>query len=116
MQSVKTSPIVILSSDAVFRTSLISLFEKRGHRVSADVGVATIPAGEAGCVIVDLDRPLTRVSCDWLEARYPGVPCVVLSGSPWAGPHIAAGLSCGYFLAKPVPALELTAMVEGLLA
>jgi len=40
---------------------------------------------------------------------------VILSGSPWSGPHATAGMTCGYFLHKPVAALELTAMVEGLL-
>lgn len=115
MQSTATAAIVILSSDAVFRTSLTSLFESRGHRVSPDLGVATDSPAEVGCVIVDLDRPSLRLTCEWLEARYPNVPTVVLSGSPWSGPHATAGLSCGYFLAKPVPALELAAMVEGFL-
>jgi DNA-binding response OmpR family regulator len=115
MKSVATATIVILSADAVLLTSLTSLFEGRGHRVSTTLEVGAPPAVEAECVIVDLDRPPNPLSCDWLEAQYPGVPCVILSGSPWSGPHATAGLTCGYFLHKPVAALELTAMVEGLL-
>lgn len=108
--------IVILSSDAVLCSSLTSLFEARGHRVSVGVAVATHNRLDAACVVVDLDRPASPLSTYWLEGQYPGIPFVVLSGSPWDGPHAAAGLSQGYFLHKPVPALELTAMVEGLLA
>jgi DNA-binding response OmpR family regulator len=115
MRSTAVQTIVILSSDATLRTSLTSLFEARGHRVLADPEVATHQASETDCVLVDLDRPSTRLSIEWLEGRFPGVPVVVLSGSPWSGPQAAAGLTHGYFLHMPVPALELTAMVEGLL-
>ena len=115
MNSAPTQTLVILSSDAVLCTSLTSLFEGRGYRVSANGGVATAPGSEVACVIVDLDRPTTPVSTPWLESQYPGAPFVVLSRSPWAGPHVAADLTRGYFLHRPVPALELTAMVEGLL-
>jgi DNA-binding response OmpR family regulator len=107
--------IVILSADAVLCSSLASLLEARGHRVSLGVEVASHHALDPDCVVVDLDRPASPISTQWLEGQYPGVPCVVLSGSPWAGPDAAAGLSQGYFLHKPVRALELTAMVEGLL-
>lgn len=115
MRSTATRTIVIHSADAMLCASLTSLFEVRGHRVSADREL--LPAGFDGpiCVIVDLDRPSVPLSCQWLEQRYPGIPVIVLSGSPWAGPDAAAGLTCGYYLNKPVPALELTAMVEGLL-
>ncbi len=115
MRSTATRTIVIHSADAMLCASLTSLFEGRGHRVSADRDV--LPAGFDGpsCVIVDFDRPSVPLSCQWLEQRYPGIPVVVLSGSPWAGPDATAGLTCGYYLNKPVRALELTAMVEGLL-
>ncbi|MEO6797976.1 MAG: hypothetical protein ABI401_00370 [Candidatus Dormibacter sp.] len=115
MTSTMTQTIVILSSDATLHASLTSLFEARGHRVLADLEVPTHWAADADCVVVDLDRPSTRLSIEWLEGRFPGVPCLVLSGSPWSGPQAAAGLTHGYFLHMPVPALELTAMVEGLL-
>jgi len=115
MKSVATATIVILSADAALRASLTALFEARGHHVSTTLEVATPATLEADCVVVDLDRPPVALSCDWLEARYPGVPSVILSGSPWSGPHATAGMTCGYFLHKPVAALELTAMVEGLL-
>ncbi|MDQ6709592.1 MAG: response regulator [Candidatus Dormibacteraeota bacterium] len=115
MRSTATRTIVILSADAVLCASLTSLFEMRGHRVSADRDFVVEPVDGPACVIVDLDRPSAPSSCQWLEQRYPGIPVIVLSGSPWAGPDAAAGLTCGYFLNKPVPALELTAMVEGLL-
>lgn len=107
--------IVILSTDAVLCSSLATLFEARGHRVSAGADVVTDHRGDPDCVVVDLDRPAGQLSARWLEGHFPGVPCVVLSGSPWAGPDAAAELSQGYFLHKPVRALELTAMVEGLL-
>jgi len=107
--------IVILSADAVLRSSLASLLKARGHHVAVAADVATNHTADPDCVVVDLDRPTGQLSVRWLEGHYPGVPCVVLSGSPWAGPDAAAGLTQGYFLHKPVPALELTAMVEGLL-
>lgn len=107
--------IVILSSDAVLCSSLSSLLQARGHRVSVGLGVASERSVDTACVVVDLDRPGSPLSNHWLEEQFPGVPCLVLSGSPWAGPDAAAGLSLGYFLHKPVPALELTAMVEGLI-
>ncbi|MDQ6885358.1 MAG: hypothetical protein M3077_14160 [Candidatus Dormibacteraeota bacterium] len=114
MKSTATRTLVIHSADAMLCASLTSLFEVRGHRVSADpLAPATIDG--PACVIVDLDRPSVPLSCQWLEQRYPGIPVIVLSGSPWAGPDAAAGLTCGYYLDKPVRALELTAMVEGLI-
>ena len=115
MKSVAAASIVILSADEVLRSSLASLFEARRHHVSTTLEVTTPATLEADCVVVDLDRPPLPLSGDWLEACYPGVPCVILSGSPWSGPHATAGLTCGYFLHKPVAALELTALVEGLL-
>ncbi|HEY0493555.1 MAG TPA: hypothetical protein VGD57_08820 [Candidatus Dormibacteraeota bacterium] len=107
--------IVILSADAVLCSSLAALLQARGHQVSLGLDVATQRLADADCVVIDLDRPASPLSTQWIEGKYPGVPCVVLSGSPWLGPHTAAGLSQGYFLHKPVKALELTAMVEGLL-
>jgi DNA-binding response OmpR family regulator len=107
--------IVILSADAILCSSLASLFESRGHHVSVGVAAPARKVLDPDCVVIDLDRPAGSLSTRWLESQYPGVPFVVLSGSPWAGPDAAAGLSQGYFLHKPVPALELTAMVEGLL-
>jgi len=115
MKRATTGNIVLLSTDAVLCTSLISLFEARGHRVTADVEVASRAGYQTSCVVVDLDRPSSPMSCEWLEAHFPQVPCVVLSGSPWSGPHAAASLSHGYFLPKPVAALDLTAMVEGVI-
>jgi DNA-binding response OmpR family regulator len=107
--------ILILSSDSVLCSSLTTLFAARGHRVSIGLEAANHHSVDPDCVVVDLDRPASPVSPTWLEGHYPGVPCLVLSGSPWAGPHAAASLSQGYFIHKPVLALELTAMVEGLL-
>ncbi len=115
MRSAPATNIVILSSDAVLCASLTSLFEARGHRLTVDLGVDGRPVTETACVVVDLDRPPHRLTLEWIESRYPQVPCVVLSGSPWSGPHAATGLSYGYFLHKPVPALDLAAMVEGVL-
>lgn len=115
MKSTATKTVVILSADAVLCASLTSLFEMRGHRVSAVRDFELESGGGPACVIVDLDRPAAPISWQWLERTYPGLPVVVLSGSPWAGPDAAAALTCGYFMNKPVPALELTAMVEGLL-
>ena len=107
--------IIILSSDTFLCSSLASLFEARGHRVSVGVVARAHHGLDPDCVVIDLDRPAGPLSARLLETEYPGVPFVVLSGSPWAGPDATAGLSQGYFLHKPVPALELTAMVEGLL-
>lgn len=108
--------ITILSADTFLCSSLASLFEARGHRVSVGIAAVDRETLEPDCVVIDLDRPSGPLSTSLLEAQYPGVPFVVLSGSPWAGPDSAAALSQGYFLHKPVRALELTAMVEGLLA
>lgn len=107
---------MILSADSVLCSSLGSLFKARGHHVSLGVPVPAHQGLDPDCVVIDLDRPAGPLSTRWLEGQFPGVPFVVLSGSPWAGPDAAAGLSQGYFLHKPVRALELTAMVEGLLA
>jgi hypothetical protein len=115
MKRATAGNIVLLSTDTVLCTSLTSLFEARGHRVTADVEVANRAGHQASCVVVDLDRPSTPLSCEWLESHFPRAPLVVLSGSPWSGPHAAACLSNGYFLPKPVAALDLTSMVEGVI-
>ena len=99
--------LLLLSSDALLQASLAEYLAGRGHRVcdSAQAGVTY------GAVIVDADAwppPWTSRS---LRSRFPRTPCIVLSGSPLAGPDTVARLRRGFFLAKPVRPWELARLI-----
>jgi hypothetical protein len=100
--------LLLISADVLLHASLAEYLVSRGHRVGdrAEGGTAV------SAVVVDADawpEPWTRGR---LRRRFPRTPCILLSGSPLAGPDMVSRLRHGFFLPKPVRPAELACMID----
>ena len=114
------APIVhIVDDDAPFRTAVRRVLDASGYRValydSAEQLLATLPAGEPGCILLDVRMP--GLSGPQLQERLAElgnrVPIVFLTGHgdiPMSVQAIKAGAED--FLTKPVAREKLVAAVE----
>jgi hypothetical protein len=100
--------VLLLTADALLYASLADYLVGRGHRVcdraEADTAVSA--------VIVDADAWPASWTRARLRRRFPTTPCILLSGSPLAGPDTVSRLPRGFFLSKPVRPAELARMIE----
>jgi FixJ family two-component response regulator len=114
------APIVhIVDDDAPFRTAVRRVLDASGYRValydSAEQLLAKLPAGEPGCILLDVRMP--GLSGPQLQERLAElgnrVPIVFLTGHgdiPMSVQAIKAGAED--FLTKPVAREKLVAAVE----
>jgi FixJ family two-component response regulator len=113
----------IVDDDAPFRTAVRRVLDASGYRValydSAEQLLANLPAGEAGCILLDVRMP--GLSGPQLQERLAElgnrVPIVFLTGHgdiPMSVQAIKAGAED--FLTKPVAREKLVAAVERALA
>jgi FixJ family two-component response regulator len=121
-----TSPsptIHIVDDDAPFRTAIRRVLEASGYHVvlydSAEQLLANLPAGDPGCILLDVRMP--GLSGPQLQERLAElgnrVPIVFLTGHgdiPMSVQAIKAGAED--FLTKPVARQKLVAAVERALA
>lgn len=109
----------IVDDDAPFRTAVRRVLDASGYRValydSAEQLLANLPAGEAGCILLDVRMP--GLSGPQLQERLAElgnrVPIVFLTGHgdiPMSVQAIKAGAED--FLTKPVARQKLVAAVE----
>ena len=115
-----TAPTVhIVDDDAPFRTAVRRVLDASGYRValydSAEQLLAKLPAGEPGCILLDVRMP--GLSGPQLQERLAElgnrVPIVFLTGHgdiPMSVQAIKAGAED--FLTKPVAREKLVAAVE----
>ncbi len=100
--------VLLVSADALLYASLADYLVSCGYRVcdraEGDTGVRA--------VVVDADAwpaPWTRGQ---LRRKFPRTPCILLSGSPLAGPDTVSRLRYGFFLPKPARPAELAGMID----
>jgi hypothetical protein len=100
--------LLLISADALLYASLAEYLVGRGYRICDRAeGDAVVSA-----VVVDADAwpaPWTRGR---LRRRFPRTPCILLSGSPLAGPDTVSRLRHGFFLPKPMRPAELAWLID----
>jgi hypothetical protein len=99
--------LLLVSADALLYASLAEYLVSRGYRVCDGTEGGTV----VRAVVVDADAwpaPWTRGR---LRRRFPRTPCILLSGSPLAGPDTVSRLRYGFFLPKPTRPAELARMI-----
>jgi hypothetical protein len=106
------SSVLLLSSDEMLVGAMTEFLRLDHVRVLAE---APATASRVDLVMADLDYLPEGWDLRRLRAGFRRTPCVVLSASPWAGPHTTSRLRNGYFLAKPTTAGELRSLVCSLL-
>jgi hypothetical protein len=100
--------LLVISADALLYACLAEYLVSRGHRVCDRAEGDTV----VSAVVVDADAwpaPWTRGR---LRRRFPRTPCILLSGSPLAGPDTVSRLRHGFFLPKPMHPAELAWMID----
>ena len=100
--------VLLISADALLYASLAEYLASLGYRVCDRAEGDTL----VRAVVVDADAwpaPWTR---GHLRRRFPRTPCILLSGSPLAGPDTVSRLRHGFFLPKPMRPVELACMID----
>jgi hypothetical protein len=100
--------LLLISADALLYASLAEYLVSLGYRVCDRA------EGDAGvrAVVVDADAWPFLWTRGRLRRRFPRTPCILLSGSPLAGPDTVSRLRHGFFLPKPMRPAELAWMIE----
>jgi hypothetical protein len=100
--------LLLISADALLYASLAEYLVSRGYRV-CDHAEGDIIVSAA---VVDADAWPAQWTRGRLRRRFPHTPCILLSGSPLAGPDTVSRLRHGFFLPKPVRPAELASMID----
>jgi hypothetical protein len=88
--------VLLLTANEYLAESMTELFVLDGF----DVATIAWPL-PAQAVVADLDDWPGDWSLRLVRRRLGRLPCLLLSGSPFAGPYTATGLVHGYFVRKP---------------
>ena len=88
--------VLLLTADEDLASSLTELLLHDGF----DVATATGPQPPQA-VVADLDGWPAEWDLRLLRQRLGRLPCLLMSGSPFAGPYTGASLPRGYFVQKP---------------
>jgi hypothetical protein len=90
------SRVLVLTASQDFADSMTELLALDGLDVGGPGEAEPVQA-----VLVDLDAWPRDWNLRVLQQRLGRLPCLLLSGSPFAGPYTATALTRGYFLRKP---------------
>jgi hypothetical protein len=88
--------VLLLTANEDLAESMTELFGLDGLDVATTADAQPVQA-----VVPDLDDWPAGWSLRLLRRRVGHLPCLLLSGSPFAGPFTATTLARGYFLHKP---------------
>jgi hypothetical protein len=88
--------VLLLTADEDLAESMLELIALEGLRVATVAGTQPVHV-----VLADLDAWPADWNLRLLRQRFGRVPCLLLSGSPFAGPYTATALTRGYFVSKP---------------
>jgi DNA-binding response OmpR family regulator len=99
--------VLLLTADQDLAESMMELLALNGLDVAAVVGAQPVQA-----VLADLDAWPAGWNLRLLRQRLGRVPCLLLSGSPFAGPYTVTALNRGYFLPKPFSPDRLLALLR----
>jgi len=88
--------VLLLTANEDLAESMTELLGLDGLDVATTAGAQPVQA-----VVADLDDWPADWSLRLLRQRVGRLPCLLLSGSPFAGPYMATTLTRGYFLHKP---------------
>ena len=99
--------VLLLTADQDLAESMIELLTLDGLDVVAVAGTQPVQA-----VLADLDALPPDWNLQLLRQRMGRVPCLLMSGSPFAGPYTVTTLTRGYFLSKPFLPDRLLALLR----
>jgi DNA-binding response OmpR family regulator len=88
--------VLLLTADQHLAESISELLDEEGLDVTT-----ILDTGPVQAAVADLDAWPADWDIRLLRRRLGQVPCLLLSGSPFAGPYIATTLARGYFMYKP---------------
>jgi hypothetical protein len=88
--------VLLLTANEDLLESMTELFALDGLEVATGADARPVQA-----VVADLDDWPADWSLRVLRQRVGHLPCLLLSGSPFAGPYTVTTLTRGYFLHKP---------------
>jgi hypothetical protein len=88
--------VLLLTANEYLAESMTELLGLDGLDVATTAGAQPVQA-----VVADLDDWPADWSLRLLRQRVGHLPCLLLSGSPFAGPYTATNFTRGYFLHKP---------------
>lgn len=118
--------VLIIDDDLALRVALTKHLEHAGHDVRQAAhggdGIRLFERHPADVVLVDIFMPIQGglQTIDQLRRRWPAVKIVAMTGMPNEGALDIHGhamtLGADHFLAKPIEAGELVALIPTLLA
>jgi hypothetical protein len=88
--------VLLLTADEDLASSLTELLVLDGFDVATVAGPESPQA-----VVADLDDWPAEWDLRLLRRRLGRLPCLLMSGSPFAGPYTGTSLPRGYFVQKP---------------
>lgn len=111
--------MLVLEDDQVLRSLVVEALEDEGYAVTPAQSyrdlVARARAGEADVVIADFwgrsHRELEPDEREQVRALTSLAPTVLLTGRPWAMPHVAADVGAAAVIGKP---FDLFLLIERL--
>jgi DNA-binding response OmpR family regulator len=99
--------VLLLTADEDLAESMMELLALEGLSVATVAGIQPVHV-----VVADLDAWPADWDLRLLRQRLGRVPCLLLSGSPFAGPYTATTLTRGYFVPKPFSPNRLLAVLR----
>ena len=99
--------VLLLTADEDLAASLAELLLLDGFDVATAAGTQPPQA-----VLVDLDDWPAEWDLRLVRQRLGRLPCLLMSGSPFAGPYTGASLPRGYFVQKPFPPERLLVLLR----
>jgi hypothetical protein len=99
--------VLLLTTNKDLSESIGELLDLNGLAFVTVLGSEPVQAA-----VVDLDAWPADWNLRVLRQRLGRVPCLLLSGSPFAGPYTATTLTRGYFAPKPFSPDRLLALLR----